>query len=548
MSTLRYRGKTPLAPPPLARPIDYDENKYKKPPPKTEQEQRLALFGDRARSDRGDIAEIKRKVDFMAQQQNEGASKLDALLEGQQEAIDLGRNIARVQDVQTGMLGTITNVTKTTLKRADEILKVSKSIKEDTEKLKRAYASGGAGSLIKEVIFNERLLLVTYFFIHPLAPITTETLLSAWTVPLGLYRLYRGIFHRETDVIISASPGAVLYNFTLSQPALIGLMYQIVSIHVDMRMLDPEMYRELFSGSLENAGLGIVNFMTGLARGDNAVAGLPEGFTTTDLAGQLGRYMDSIPGLWQTIETTCPTLATNKAKFNLCFAQFALGKLTTATGYVFSFPGYAAQLNHFVTGEGQMLGMLLQFVGTLLSYVAGGAKDKLAEMFSIAKERAAAETACVLYKATMGLAGKCKIGGGRKKLRGGEQLQLQMLQQRDIQVAKMSRDTQLRLMVQMQVSAFMLDTYEIAEEFTKGKLKVVPQLRYALETNIEVSVLFLSSPTLVDNPVLMPEDIQLSMKENAFQLFRNPTLMGGKKIRRKTRRSMVKLRSTRKRR
>jgi hypothetical protein len=505
-----------------------------------EESEREQLFSRGLMQQAVQPAQVARDTVQIARDTAQTQEMLNILLAGQQELLDQSNRIVETQDKQLGKLDSITSGVKNLIVKTDEILQVSKSIKRDTDALKRAYASGGATALIKEVIFNERLLLFAYFMIHPLAPITTETVLSVWLCPLSLYRTVRGVVYRDVDVNFTSVSGAV-YSFTVSQPALIGLMYALVSQHAELRDVDADTYSKLFSGTLENAGVDTYGWLMGIARGEQPVSGLPDGFTSANITEQVEKMVNSIPGLWNTIEDTCPTFKNNKAKFSLCLGEYLGGQLVSTVTSISSFPGYAAQINHLVTAEGRFLGLLAQFLGTMLSYTLVGTKDSLVEYYDAGKEWLVGQASQVV-KSVLG--SWSPFGGKRRKLRGGQgQLQMQMQMQRDTQFNKMDMEMKTKCTVLTQASAFYLDVYELGQMMTRENLKLFPEVKRALEVNIETGVLLLSSPTLVDDPLLLPEDSKTVMKEVAFQSFRDPSFSGGRH-RRKTRRGTRRPRRT----
>lgn len=462
---------------------------------------------------------------------------------------------AQLADVQTGVRGIAA--------RADEILGVTKEIKKNTDALKNAYASGGAGGVLKEIINNEKLMFVLYFMVHPQIPITAELAASVWCVYAGVRRTYLTVVRQETDLDFKSLVG-VAYSVTLSQASLIYLLWNVVQLHSDMRINNPQEYETLFPNS--SAETFVYDALAN-ARGDLLAEELARNVNVTEITPAIRRGVETLfsaneGSVWAIVNATCPTLASDKTKFIQCFVNFILRNLGNTAMRILSAPAYLSQIEHVTTayafGHGLILQYLLMFLWKLAQAAGARALPAILDGFKVITTMMtnyAGGLICGLPGMSTWLAVEsCKafIGkkaGGRRIRRiggDGDQLMLQMQA-----VKQMSMQMQVVTQLFMNYAVYRLVTIEFRERF--GGKRIAPHLKNAYEVIAVKLAMILSHPLLVPEPRMTIEDIKSVMSDRAFKASgEDVAFLGGvkskKKIHRKTRRSMVKLRSTRRRR
>lgn len=512
-------------------------------PQQQQQLQRQALFEGKNPKKEDEATRLAKIEEAMVELRRTAAQNLEATYASaanQAEIYALSKKTVETQAEHTNALTTIKTVTKDIALKADKILQITSSIKKDTEDLKKAWRNAGPAGVAWAVLTNERILLVTYFLAHPSFPITTETFMAGWVLPLIINRVYQGIVHGKTDIQWPTSIGAVTYNFLVSQAAIIVLLHMVTKQYIELRETKPIEYSENYPGGPEKymfdvfqwamnawkTGEGITTFTSS---GPDSVA---SNTTTVEaVRASVDKFIDSSGSAWKTINQICPTLVEDKAKFATCLTDFIVPKIIEGASTITpNVTGYAAQIGAHLDAEQVMLGYLVAFLGKMASLAAGKTGPLIANGISgltswVTTTITSSVTAAVsnLNPFSRGTATVDPTPTPTKGWFWGGQQQLQLLEERQI-----SADETIQSLYALKSAARMYLLFSIAEDY--GTLKIDPIVKESLETTIYYETLLLSNPSITKTPIFDIEYI-----DSLMTIAEDKQLLGGSIRRRRTR-------------
>jgi hypothetical protein len=527
-------------------------------PQQQEQLQRQALFerqNPKVEDEATRLARVEREMREVRITTTQNLEATYALAASQAEIYTLSKKTVDTQEKHTDALTTIKTVTKDIALKADKILQITSSIKKDTETLKKAWRNAGPAGVAYAVLTNERILLVTYFLAHPSFPITTETFMAAWVLPLIVNRTVRGILWGDVDIQLNLTIGAMAYNFLVSQAAIILLLHTVTKQYIELRETKPIEYSENYPGGPEKymfdvfqwamnawkTGEGITTFTSS---GPDSVA---SNTTTVEaVRASVEKFIDSSGYAWNTINQICPTLIEDKAKFATCLTDFIVPKIIEGASTITpNVTGYAAQIGAHLDAENVMLGYLITFLGKMASLAAGKTGPLIANGISsltswvtttITSSVAAAVSNLNPFSRGPATVDPTSTPTPTKGWFWGGQQQLQLLEERQI-----SADETLQSLYVLKSAARMYLLFSIAEDY--GNLKIDPIVRESLETTIYYETLLLCNPSITKTPIFDNEYI-----DSLMTISEDKQLLGGFTRSRRTRIKKTKKRGAKHRR
>jgi hypothetical protein len=307
--------------------------------------------------------------------------RMEALLvglsQGQQQLIDLGVvNVAAQAEAQDS-LGRVENTTSSTLAQQTGMSKIVATINKNvkglmvttnqilgittrTHALVQTIHRRGLGAGVSQVILDEWLMFYLYFMLHPLAPMSTELIMSVWQFALVINRSRFIIKDFREGNIIPFSIGDIPRVYFTSPWKAIALIYFYNMKFAEMRGT-PE-YSTLFTGGIDTF-LGLLGsnfhaFFTNLSSssvfslGNSAIQGMP--IAREAVLEGITAFYSKYTELMDIIHTVCPTFGSDKTVFFNCLATYAVSGITLVVDGVthyFSAPGYLAQARMLIDME-----------------------------------------------------------------------------------------------------------------------------------------------------------------------------------------------------
>lgn len=499
------------------------------------------------------LARLEEQTRELRRTAEENLVATHAIAAAMNRSVELGERTVDTQEAHTGALATIKTVTQNIALKADQILQITSSIKKDTETLKRAWKSQGPAGVAWTVLTNERILIVTYFLAHPSFPVSSETFMAAWVIPLVINRSIRGLLWGDHDLQVPSSFSAVTYNFLVSQAALILLLHTVTKQYIELREKDPVTYTATYPGGAEQYMFNTTQWVMDTWRSGDVLSAFksvgpdPTVSNTTSfqaVQASVDKFLNDSGTAWTTIKQVCPTLGTDKTKFASCFTEFILTSIATQVSTITpSITGYAAQIGAHLDAEEIMFGYLMQFLGKMATLAAGKTGPAIAKALSSfgtwITDKISNGVATALSNANpfkwgsgTGAAGPAPdapgaapapspspVSGSWWRWSGGgiEDQQLQLLEERQI-----SADEMLQSLFIMKSAARMYLLYTFANDY--GNLKIEPIVKDSFETIIYYETLLLSNPSITKTPIFEIEDIRYL---TSFQMPESTELLGG---------------------
>jgi hypothetical protein len=275
----------------------------------------------------------------------------------------------------------MSDVSKSILRRADTILKVSSNIKAITTEtlrgvgdLKRRVGSGDP-TLLRSLLLNEWFVLLVIFILHPYLPITIEVIGPIWgyIVSANFIKstLHSLIVERRIELFNEGGPIRWAFKLALSAPHAIFLILYLTKKWAILRVKGNVTNYPFRASSLE----GI--FQEGFSETVQPV----RDFITSNLSNVTSRgigpytvevYEDILSKLvvthahiFEELRAIDPVLFEDRAGFVHVLAQYLAGKLyivgETGVRTVLAAPSYIHQVKDVIDGEVYLYTLMASF-------------------------------------------------------------------------------------------------------------------------------------------------------------------------------------------
>ena len=285
-----------------------------------------------------------------------------------------------------GIIATINTNVKGLVVTTGQIL----GITTRTHALVQTIHRRGVGAGVSQLILDEWLMFYLYFILHPLAPITTEVIMSVWQFALVINRSRFIMKDLREGNIVPFSIGDIPRIYFTSPWKAIALIYFFNQKYLSMRGT-PE-YSQLFTGGIDSflglLGSNFAEFFTKLS--GSSVVSLA-GYAMNGLS--IGRdvilegihiFYSKYNDLMDIIHNVCPTFGSDKTVFFNCLATYAVSGITIVVRGVehyLSAPGYLAQGAMYVDMETNVIYWTMSMIWKAIEIVFASLLKNIKEYF-----------------------------------------------------------------------------------------------------------------------------------------------------------------------
>lgn len=466
-------------------------------------------------------------------------ARMEALLIGlnqaQQQANEMAAANAAAQAEAQDAVGRVENTTSSTLAQQTGMSKIVAAINTNvkglmltanqilgittkTHALVQTIHRRGLGAGVSQLILDEWLMFYLYFMLHPLAPISTEVIMSVWQFALVINRS-RFIIKdfREGNIIPFSLGDAPRIYFTSPWKA-IFLIYFYNMKFLSMRGT-PE-YTILFTGGIDSflglLGSNFHGFFTNLSSssvfslGKSAIEGMP--IAREAVLEGITKFYSKYTELMDIIHTVCPTFGSDKTVFFNCLATYAVSGITLVVDGVkhyFSAPGYLAQAAMYIDMETSVIYWTMSMFWQAIKIVF----DKLIKNIEIAFKVFACSISipattwspAIIPAGWFGINCKDVMEGSKTKMEGGGN---EITTQLDSMLAN---------------GTFILFTSYVLQYTSNNKIRLDKSIIKLQENIVNILIKLESSNQIMGTNVLMLENVKYDI-ENVLNLERSDVM------------------------
>jgi hypothetical protein len=329
----------------------------------------------------------------LAQAQNQANEVAAANARAQaeaQEALDRVENVGEIALIEqrgmAGIIATINTNVKGLVVTTGQIL----GITTRTHALVQTIHRRGVGAGVSQLILDEWLMFYLYFILHPLAPITTEAIMSVWQFALVINRSRFIMKDLREGNIVPFSVGDIPRVYFTSPWKAIALIYFFNQKYLSMHGT-PE-YSQLFTGGIDSflglLGSNFTGFFTNLSGssvislGRSAIEGIP--FAKDAIIEGISTFYSKYTDLMDIIHNVCPSFGSDKTVFFNCLATYAVSGITIVVGGVqhyLSAPGYLAQGAMYVDLETNVIYWTMSMIWKVIEIVFASLLKNIKQYF-----------------------------------------------------------------------------------------------------------------------------------------------------------------------